>query len=104
MPETRIAKLFKNGSSQAVRLPAEFRFKGDEVYISRDETTGDVVLSSHPGAQAWDDFFDLIHSIVVPKDFMADRPMNVPVRRGGVFDDAGSGQSGRPAKLSVRRT
>ena len=104
MPETRIAKLFKNGSSQAVRLPAEFRFKGDEVYISRDETTGDVMLSSHPGAQAWDDFFDLVHSIVVPKDFMVDRPLNVPVRGGGVFDDEGSGQSGRPAKLSARRT
>ena len=32
MPETRSAKLFKNGSSQAVRLPRRFRFDGDEVY------------------------------------------------------------------------
>ncbi|TXT22622.1 MAG: SpoVT/AbrB-like protein [Gallionellaceae bacterium] len=39
------AKLFKNGRSQAVRLPAEFRFEGDEVIIRRDEVTGDVVLS-----------------------------------------------------------
>jgi antitoxin VapB len=31
----RIAKLFKNGRSQAVRLPKEFRFKGDEVYIKK---------------------------------------------------------------------
>ena len=29
------AKLFKTGRSQAVRLPKEFRFKGDEVRISR---------------------------------------------------------------------
>jgi antitoxin VapB len=29
------AKLFKNGSSQAVRLPREFRFRGKEVYIRR---------------------------------------------------------------------
>lgn len=28
-------KLFKNGRSQAVRLPAEFRFKGDRVRVSR---------------------------------------------------------------------
>ncbi|MCL2433582.1 MAG: type II toxin-antitoxin system VapB family antitoxin [Clostridia bacterium] len=31
----QMAKLFKNGSSQAVRLPKEFRFKGDEVCIAR---------------------------------------------------------------------
>jgi antitoxin VapB len=39
------AKLFKNGRSQAVRLPAEFRFEGDEVRIRRDPVTGDVILS-----------------------------------------------------------
>jgi antitoxin VapB len=39
------AKLFKNGRSQAVRLPAEFRFEGDEVEIRRDPETGDVILS-----------------------------------------------------------
>ena len=41
------AKLFKNGRSQAVRLPAEFRFEGDEVLIRRDPVTGEVVLSPH---------------------------------------------------------
>ena len=39
------AKLFITGGSQAVRLPAEFRFEGNEVDIRRDSTTGDVVLS-----------------------------------------------------------
>lgn len=39
------AKLFKNGRSQAVRLPAEFRFEGDEVLVRRDPVTGDVILS-----------------------------------------------------------
>lgn len=29
------AKLFKNGSSQAVRLPREFKFRGDEVYVKK---------------------------------------------------------------------
>lgn len=51
MIETRVAKLFKNGASQAVRLPAEFRFEGEEIYVSRDDTTGDVVLSNRPGAK-----------------------------------------------------
>ncbi|MBM4194055.1 MAG: AbrB/MazE/SpoVT family DNA-binding domain-containing protein [Gemmatimonadetes bacterium] len=38
---TRRAKLFLNGRSQAVRLPKEFRFPGDEVEIARD---GDAVV------------------------------------------------------------
>jgi antitoxin VapB len=38
------AKLFKNGRSQAVRLPKEFRFEGDEVYVKR--VAGGVVLLS----------------------------------------------------------
>lgn len=34
----RIVKLFRNGRSQAVRIPKEFEFQGDEVRISRDDT------------------------------------------------------------------
>ena len=30
------AKIFYNGRSQAVRLPKEFRFKGDEVLIKKE--------------------------------------------------------------------
>lgn len=82
----RIAKLFKNGASQAVRLPAEFRFEGDEVYIAKNEVTGDVVLSSRPGKTAWSDFFKLLHAINVPDDFMSDRPMNNPPQDRHLFD------------------
>lgn len=87
MIETRTAKLFKNGASQAVRLPVEFRFEGDEVYISRDETTGDVVLSTRPGAKAWGDLFELLRAVDVPEDFLAERPMNVMPQERGLFDD-----------------
>jgi antitoxin VapB len=38
---TRRAKLFWNGRSQAVRLPQEFRFEGDEVEIRRE---GELVV------------------------------------------------------------
>jgi antitoxin VapB len=69
MPQT--AKLFMNGRSQAVRLPFELRFDGDEVYIRRDPDTGDVILSRKPGD--WKDFFKLVKIIEIPKDFMADR-------------------------------
>jgi antitoxin VapB len=87
MPDTRIARLFRKGASQAVRLPAGFRFAGDQVFATRDEITGDVVLSARPGARTWVEFFELMHSIEVPPDFMAERPMNrVPVDRD-VFQD-----------------
>ena len=38
------AKLFANGGSQAVRLPAAFRFEGSEVEIERDPASGAVIL------------------------------------------------------------
>lgn len=48
------AKLFMNGRSQAVRLPAAFRFEGKEVEIERDAETGAVVLRAiRPSAAAW---------------------------------------------------
>ena len=76
MPTTRVAKLFKNGASQAVRLPADFRFEGEEVYVTRDDRTGDVLLSSRPGAASWTELFELLNKTEVPDDFMRDRPMN----------------------------
>ena len=87
MNKTKIAKLFKNGASQAVRLPAEFRFDGDDVYITRDETTGDVLLSNRPGAKNWGDFFDLMQGIKVPADFMTERPMNATPQERNLFSD-----------------
>jgi antitoxin VapB len=87
MAQARTAKLFRNGRSQAVRLPAEFRFEGPEVFIRRDETTGDVVLSTHPAASSWTSFFALLEGLDVPADFMAERPLNALPPHTGVFDD-----------------
>jgi antitoxin VapB len=33
MVQSKVAKLFRNGRSQAVRLPKEFRFEGDRVRV-----------------------------------------------------------------------
>jgi len=74
MPQT--AKLFMNGRSQAVRLPVELRFEGDEVYIRKDPLTGDVILSRKPGN--WNEFFTLQSISAVPGDFMDDRDGELP--------------------------
>jgi antitoxin VapB len=67
----RTAKLFLNGRSQAVRLPADLRFEGDEVFIRQDQVTGDIVLSRRP--ESWDNFFSLRREVEVPDKFMEDR-------------------------------
>jgi antitoxin VapB len=75
----RTAKLFRNGRSQAVRLPVDCRFEGSEVYIRRDPVSGDVILSRRP--ESWRDFFELMKAIDVPKDFLADRGDAPPQKR-----------------------
>jgi antitoxin VapB len=87
-PNMQTAKLFKNGRSQAVRLPAEFRFEGDEVEIRRDPATGDVILSSLNKSFA--DWFEeherLIASMTEKErkeldEFLADRDQGEDVER-----------------------
>ncbi len=68
------AKLFMTGRSQAVRLPKEFRFEGNEVFIRRDPVSGDVVLSNRP--DTWEGLFLLDTKNAVPVDFMTEADRN----------------------------
>lgn len=63
----KTAKLFKNGESQAVRLPKEFRFDGDEVLIKK---AGNAVVLL-PKKKSWDSLVDSLAQFT--SDFMADR-------------------------------
>ena len=60
------AKLFANGQSQAVRLPKEFRFCGDEVYIKKVGTT--VML--FPKERLWETHLEGLYGF--SEDFLAD--------------------------------
>lgn len=64
----KTAKLFKNGQSQAVRLPKEFRFDGKEVYITR-LNDGVLLLPLH--SHTWEDLFEAATEF--SEDFMAER-------------------------------
>ena len=57
MPQTDKARVFRNGRSQAVRIPLEYRFTGDEVYIHRDPQSGVVSLSEKPFRLPTEDIF-----------------------------------------------
>lgn len=60
------AKIFQNGSSQAVRLPKECRFSGDEVYVKKVGTA--VML--YPKNQVWETFLNGLDGFT--DDFLAD--------------------------------
>lgn len=63
----RTAKVFRNGRSQAVRLPKEFRFEGDEVYVKR---VGNAVVLL-PYRDSWEGLFGSLD--LFSDDFMEDR-------------------------------
>ena len=60
------AKLFENGRSQAVRLPKEYRFTGDEVTINK---VGDIVVLI-PKENKWSGFLTSLE--LFSEDFMSD--------------------------------
>ena len=67
---TTTAKLFKNGQSQAVRLPKEFRFENqDEVFIKKIDDG--VLLIPKNDKTIWDHMFDRLDEF--SDDFMSER-------------------------------
>lgn len=74
-----IAKLFKNGRSQAVRLPKEFRFEGEEVFIWKEANR--IVLA--PKSKSWREFFENVP--LTSDDFMKERKDLEPQEREGIF-------------------
>jgi antitoxin VapB len=63
----KTAKLFRNGRSQGVRLPREFRFEGDHVLIKRQ---GEGVLLL-PSTKSWGALIDSLDQF--SDDFLAER-------------------------------
>ena len=60
----RVAKVFRTGRSQAIRLPKEFRVQSNEVYLKRTPE-GFLVIARDP----WEVFFEGIQEL--SDDFMA---------------------------------
>jgi antitoxin VapB len=80
---SQTAKLFTYGRSQAVRLPAAFRFDAKEVFIRQDPLTGDVILSRKP--VGWDEFFRVLASAPAPQDFLNPQERAQQAERGDPF-------------------
>ncbi|HLB58186.1 MAG TPA: type II toxin-antitoxin system VapB family antitoxin [Gammaproteobacteria bacterium] len=76
----KIAKLFKNGQSQAVRLPKECRFGGDRVYIQQ---AGNCVVLI-PFDDSWQLFVESLHEF--SEDFMETREQPPLQERKEMFE------------------
>ena len=75
----KTAKLFQNGQSQAVRLPKEFRFEGDEVFIKKSGSA--VVLM--PLVNSWDSLLRSLDKFT--KDYMPSRNQPRQQKRATIF-------------------
>jgi antitoxin VapB len=74
----KTARIFTNGRSQAVRLPKEFRFSGDEVYINKVQ--GIVMLI--PKDDPWRPLVNSLEHFT--EDFMEQREQSAPQKREGL--------------------
>jgi virulence-associated protein VagC len=75
-----ITTVFKNGpSTQAVRIPKEFRLATKEVWIER--VHNGLLIREKP--ESWDDFF--MGGPAVTKDFKMTRKQRKPTNRGDIF-------------------
>jgi antitoxin VapB len=79
MAQAEKARVFMSGRSQAVRIPAQYRFTSKEVYIRRDAQSGDVILSQAP--DNWKDVYAALDKAGFPDDFLADRNQGLPQKR-----------------------
>ena len=82
MAQASKTKVFMSGRSQAVRIPLEFRFSQDEVFIRRDAQTGDLILSEKQGR--WADVYAALDHACLPEKFLADREQGPSQERPAV--------------------
>jgi antitoxin VapB len=83
------AKLDNIDHRQTVRLPPGFELAGDEVWVRKDDATGEVTLSPKPPSPDQDRLsvlFAMLDEAPLPEDFLADRPNAVEIPRNPLED------------------
>jgi antitoxin VapB len=78
--------IFDDGQGQAVRIPDDFKFDAKEVWIRRDERTGEVILIPRI---SWDQIFARLDTADIPNDFLTpeDRNQGPSQERPELFED-----------------
>ena len=96
------AGYYVNGAAGSLRMEA-MPYRGSLRTASltgiTDSAAGASAMSA--GAKTWNAFFELLHEVAVPVDFMDDRPLNVLPKERGVFDDERAHGHNLPAQGEV---
>jgi len=81
MTEQNKARVFMNGRSQAVRIPAEYRFRSAEVYIWRNAQSGEIILSERPPKPSLHEIYALLDAAGNAEDLLEGRDATPPQER-----------------------
>jgi antitoxin VapB len=73
MAKVEKARVFMSGRSQAVRIPAEYRFRSSEVYIRRDPQSGAITLSEQPQKRSLEEVFAMLDAAGGADELLRDR-------------------------------
>ena len=79
------AKVFSTGYSQAIRLPKAFRVEAREMWISKNEGTGEITLRPKPMPDGLALLFAQLQDLPQTAEFL---PQRDDAPRGSPFDDA----------------
>jgi len=80
MAQTQKARVFMNGRSQHVTIPAEYRFSTAEVFVERDPRSGALTLSEKPLQPSMDEILKRFDEAGAA-DFVLERDLSLPVDR-----------------------
>lgn len=80
MLQAKKARVFRNGRSQAVRIPAEYRFNTSEVYLRHNPRTGELTLSERPLPPSLEEIFAEFDA-AGGADFVLERDLSPPQDR-----------------------
>jgi len=101
------AKVFTNGHSQAIRLPKAFRVDVDEMWIARNELTGEITLKPKDTEALRKRRLDALMAAIaenpLPDNFLSDasRQNNPPKNPFAEWEDTPAPKAS--AKASAKR-
>lgn len=81
MAKVEKARVFMSGRSQAVRIPAAYRFASEEVFIRRDPRSGAITLSERPQRMPLKEIFAMIDAAGGAEELLLDRNSEAPEER-----------------------
>jgi antitoxin VapB len=102
------AKVFTNGHSQAIRLPKAFRVDVDEMWIARNEVTGEITLKPKDTETLRQHRLDALVAAIaenpLPDDFLSDASRQSKPPKNPFADWEAPSAPKAPAKASAKRT